>query len=141
MQKPMQRVKITKAIACYTKIQDQNLSLGYISQVNLTSAAPSLQNLRIGLKRRRNGKSKVPVKQRGGSPKMCLKLKEHQRATFFSPSENRCLPASTLKLEERDFVADPGASMHMISKTDLSDAELEIVRISRSPTTVITDNG
>ena len=24
-------------------------------------------------------------------------LKEHERATFFSPSENRCLPASILK--------------------------------------------
>ena len=27
---------------------------------------------------------------------MCFKLKEHQRATFFSSPENRCLPASTL---------------------------------------------
>ena len=35
---------------------------------------------------------------------------------FFSPSENRCLPASTLKPEEREFVVDSGASMHMISK-------------------------
>ena len=33
-----------------------------------------------------------------------LKLKEHQRAAFFSPPENRCLPASTLKPEEREFV-------------------------------------
>ena len=32
------------------------------------------------------------------------KLKEHERATFFSPSDKRCLPASTLKLEEREFV-------------------------------------
>ena len=30
----------------------------------------------------------------------CLKFKKHQRTTFFSPSENRCLPASSLKLEE-----------------------------------------
>ena len=54
-----------------------------------------------------------------------LKLKEHERATFFSPSENRCLPTSTLKLEEREFVVDSGASMHMISKKDLSDAEMD----------------
>ena len=38
--------------------------------------------------------------------KNVLKLKEHQRAAFFSPSENRCLPASTLKPEERKFVVD-----------------------------------
>ena len=35
-------------------------------QVNLISVAPTLQNLRIGLRRRQSGKSKVPVKQRGG---------------------------------------------------------------------------
>ena len=75
-----------------------------------------LQNLRIGLKKRQNGKSDVPVKQRG--------------------SENWCLPApSNLKPEEREFVVDSGASMHMISKKDLNSAELETVTTSRSPTT------
>ena len=70
-----------------------------------------------------------------------LTLKEDQRATFFSPSENRCLPASTLKLEEREFVVDSGASMHMISKNDLSDAEMVSLTKSWSPTIVITANG
>ena len=70
-----------------------------------------------------------------------LKLKEHERATFFSPSENRCLPASTLKPEEREFVVDPGALMHMISKKDLSDAEMDTLTKSCSPTIVITANG
>ena len=70
-----------------------------------------------------------------------LKLKEHERATFFSPSENRCLPASTLKPEEREFVVDSGASMHMISKKDLSDAEMDTFTKSCSPTIVLTANG
>ena len=73
--------------------------------------------------------------------KSVLKLKEHQRATFLSPSENCCLPASTLKPEEREFVVDSGASMHMISKKDLSDAEMDTLTKSCSPTTVITANG
>ena len=60
---------------------------------------------------------------------------------FFSPSENRCLPASTLEPEERDFVVDSGASMHMISNKDLSDAEMDTLTRSCSPTTVITANG
>ena len=80
------------------------------------SVAPTLQNLRIVHKKRQSGKSKVPAKQRGSWPKVFLKGKEHERATFFSPSENRCLPARNLKLEEREFVVDSGASMHMISK-------------------------
>ena len=106
------------------------------------SVAPTLQNLRIGLKRRQSGKSKVPAKQRGSWPKDVLKLKEHERATFFSPSENRCLPASTLKnLRNENLCVDSGASMHMISKKDLSDAEMDTLTKSCSPTIVITANG
>ena len=71
----------------------------------------------------------------------CIKLKERDRATFFSPSENWCLPASNLKPEEREFVVDSGASMHMISKKDLSDAEMDTLTKSCSPTIVITANG
>ena len=70
-----------------------------------------------------------------------FKLKEHQRATFFSSPENRCLPASTLKPEEREFVVDSGASMHMISKKDLSKAEMDTLTKSCSPTIVITAKG
>ena len=55
-----------------------------------------------------------------------VKIKrEKQRTTFFSSPENRCLPASNLKPEEREFVVDSGASIHMISKKDLSEAEMD----------------
>ena len=74
--------------------------------------------------------------------KSVLKLKEHERTTFFSPSEIRCLPApSTHKPEESEFVVDSGASMHMISKKDLNSFEMETLTTSRSPATVITANG
>ena len=54
----------------------------------------------------------------------------------------RCFPApSKIKPEERELVVDSGASMHMTSRKDLNSAELETVRISRSPTTVLTANG
>ena len=46
-----------------------------------------------------------------------------------------------LKPEEREFVVDSGASMHMISKNDLSDAEMETLTKSCSPTIVVTANG
>ena len=105
------------------------------------SVAPTLQNLRIGLRRRQSGKSKVPAEAAWNLAKSVLKLKEHERPTFFSPSENRCLPASTLKPEEREFVVDSGASMHMISKKDLSDAEMDTLTKSCSPTIVKTANG
>ena len=70
-----------------------------------------------------------------------LKLREKHKTTFFSPSENRCLPSpSTIKPEVREFV-DSGASMHMISVKYLNSAELETVTTSRSPMTVFTANG
>ena len=73
---------------------------------------------------------------------MCSNSKEHERATFFSPSENRCLLApSTLRPEEREFVVDSGASIHMISKKDLNSAEMDTLTKSCSPTIVITANG
>ena len=58
--------------------------------------------------------------------KNVFKLKEHEKAAFFSSPENRCHLASSLKPEEREFVVDSGASMHMISKKDLSEAEMEL---------------
>ena len=97
-----------------------------------------LQNLRIGLRKRRNGKSDVPVKQRGGWLK---DSKNDREKAFFSPSENRCLSASTPKPEEREFVVDSGASMHMISKRDLNSAEMDTLTNSCSLTIVMTANG
>ena len=74
--------------------------------------------------------------------KSVLKLKEKNKAAFFSLSENRCLPApSTLNPEEREFVVDSGASMHMISKKDLNSVEMDTLTKSCSPTTVITASG
>ena len=43
--------------------------------------------------------------------------------------------------EEREFEVDSGASMHMVSKRDFNSAELETVKISNSPTTMMTANG
>ena len=44
------------------------------------------------------------------------------------------------KAKEREFVADSGASMHMLSKKDLNSAELETVGVYKTPGTVITAN-
>ena len=47
-------------------------------------------------------------------------LKEKDKATFFSPSDFWCPPAPSLsKPEERTFVVDSRASLHMLSRTKL----------------------
>ena len=141
MPKPIQRVKFTKAIARHTKIRDQNPSLGYICPGEPHERSPNAPNFEDRSQEETEWQEQGAREAAWKLAKNVLKLKEHQRATFFSPSENRCLPASNLKPEEREFVVDSGASMHMISKKDLSDAEMDTLTKSCSPTIVITANG
>ena len=49
--------------------------------------------------------------------------------------------ASSKEPEERDFVVGLGASMHVVSGKDCNSSEMETMRSSRSPTTVMTANG
>ena len=51
------------------------------------------------------------------------------------------LAASTIKPEEREFVVDSGANMHVFGKKNRNSAELETMRISKYSTTVMTANG
>ena len=141
MRKPIQRVKFTKAIARHTKIRDQNPPFGCIcpgEPHDRNTNAPKFEDRsQKETERQEQGAREAAWKM----AKSVLKLKEHARATFFSPSENSCLPASNLKLEEREFVVYSGASMRIISKKDLSDAEMDTLTKSCSPTIVITANG
>ena len=120
MRKPVQRVKFTKAIARHTRIRDQNPSLRYICPGEPSSAQPP-----NAPKFEDRSQEETEWQEQGAREaawslaKSVFELKEQERATFFSPLENCCLPASTLKLEEREFVVDSGASMHMISKKGL----------------------
>ena len=115
--------------------------LEWFAQAIFISVTPMLQNLRIGLRKRRNGKSDVPWSSVEAGWKL-PKIKGENQAAFFSPSENWCLLApSHLKPEEREFVVDSRASMHMISKKDLNSSEMDTLTKSCSPTIVITANG
>ena len=116
MRKPIQRVKFTKAIARHTKIRDQNPSLGYICPGEPHQRSPNAPKFEDRSQEETEWQEQGAREAAWQLAKSVLKLQEHERATFFSPSENRCLPASTLKPEEREFVVDSGASMHMIQK-------------------------
>ena len=141
IRKPIRRVKFTKAVARHADIRDQNPSLGMICPGEPHQRSPNAPKFENRSQEETEWQEQCAREAAWRLAKNVLKLKEHERATFFSPSENRCLLASNLKLEEREFVVDSGASMHMISKKDLSDAEMEDLTKSGSPTTVITANG
>ena len=59
------------------KFETKILRSGIFAQVNLISAAPALQNLRIGLRRRQCGKSKVPR-----SGQKCIKITGARRSNI-----------------------------------------------------------
>ena len=63
-------------------------------------------------------------------------------ATFFKPNMKwRVASTSTVNPDERELIVDSGASMHWMSKMGLTPEELETVKVSRLPTSVITANG
>ena len=75
--------------------------------------------------------------------KIIHKLKEKDKTTFYSPSEEWVLPVTSKKRAGRKIVCCGFQSKvcTMVSKKDLNSAELETMRISRNPTTVMTANG
>ena len=101
MQKPIQRVTFTKAIARHTKIRDQNPLLGYICLGAPHERSPNAPKFEDRLQEETEWQEQGAREAAWKLAKSVLKLKEHQKATFFSSPENRCLPVSTLKPEER----------------------------------------
>ena len=71
------------------------------------------------------------------------KLKNSDKTTFCFLIEAKAMqaPITSKSSEEREFVVDSGASLHMMSKTDLSSEEMGTVKRSRNPTVVLTANG
>ena len=70
--------------------------------------------------------------------KIIYKLKAEDKATFYSLVTTKAPVLVSENTEERMFVVDSGASMHMLSKKDLSSDEMVAMWRSRNPTTVVT---
>ena len=67
--------------------------------------------------------------------KYIYKLKDADKATFYTPIEAKVMPALISKSpEEREFIVESGASMHMRSKKHSSSNELDTVQRYRNPT-------
>ena len=142
IRKPIRCVKFTKAVLRHANIRDQNPSLGYISPGDPHQRNPNTPKFEHRSQEETEWQERCAREAAWRLAKSILKINENNKAAFFSPSENWCLPApSTLKPEKREFIVDSGASMHMISKKDLNSAEMDTLTKSCSPTIVITANG
>ena len=126
--KPVRCVQFTKAVLRHANIRDQNPSLGMICLGDPHQRNPNAPKFEDRSQEETEWRERCAREAAWKLAKIILKLQDKNKTTFFSPSENWCLHApSTLKPEEREFVVDSGASMHMISEKDLNSAELESV--------------
>ena len=87
-------------------------------------------------------KKDAPAKPAGDLATIFHKLKNSDKATFYTHIEGKAMPTPASKRpEDREFVVDSGASMHMMSKKELSSEEMDTLGRSRTPTVVLTANG
>ena len=135
-------VKFTKAVVRHADIRDQNTSLGMICPGDPHQRNPNASKFEDRSQEETEWQERCAREAAWKLAKIITKIDGEDKTAFFSPSENRCLPApSNLEPEEREVVVDSGASMHMISKKDLNSAEMDTLTKSCSPTIVITANG
>ena len=121
------------------KFETKILRLSIFAMTNLMSVAPRLQNLGIALRRRQIGKNKVWNSVEAGHK--CGIIKGARKSNVLLTFGKWCLLASNLRLEEREVVVDFGTSLHMISRKDLSDAEMDTLTKSCRPSIVVTSDG
>ena len=142
IRKPIRCVKFTKAVVRHTQIRDQNPSLGMICPGEPHQRSPNAPKFEDRSQEETECQERCARDAAWRLAKSILKKRRNIKQHSSHLRKNWCLPApSTLEPEEREFVVDSGASMHMISEKDSNSAELETVTTSRSPTTVITANG
>ena len=124
--KPIRCVRLTKTVLHFANIRDTKLSLGVICPGDPHQRNPNAPKFEDRSQEETEWQERCAREAAWRLAKNIKKLKEKDKTAFFSPSENRCLPApSTLNREERAFVVDSGASLHVISKKNLNSTEMD----------------
>ena len=107
MQKPIQRVKFTKAIARHTYIRDQNPSLGYICPGEPHQRSPNAPRFEDRSQEETEWQEQGAREAAWKLARSVLKLKEHEKATFFSPSEIGACLHQILNLRNENLLSTP----------------------------------
>ena len=136
---PTQRVRFTESTLRYASFREKK--------------GPSLGKINVKFRHQRSPYSMKFEDRSHERQQRCARSKARNLSkNIFTSSKKKqgCIllsrggmgtPGCVNKRAGGEFVVDSGVSMHMVSKRDLDSAELETVRISRSPTTVMTANG
>ena len=116
-------------------------SFARIYSRNFMSVAPTPQNLRIGLRRRQSGKSKVPTKQRGSWPKVCWNFRSmKEQHSSHLRKMGGCLH-ERWNLRKENLLSTLERQCTWSAKKDLSNAEMDTLTKLCSPKTITTANG
>ena len=141
---PIRRIRLTKSTLRQASIREkQGPSLGKIQDKNPYQRTP------CAMKFEDRSHEETERQQRCARSKAWDLAKKHiqaqrERQTYILLDRGRKgTPGCVNKRAggKREFAADSGASMHMVSKRDLNSAEVETMRTSRSPTMMMTANG
>ena len=99
VRKPIRCVKFTKAVARHANIRDQNPSLGYICPGEPHQRSPNAPKFEDLSQEETQWQERWAREAAWKLAKSVLKLKEKNKATFFSPSEvGACLRHQLLNL-------------------------------------------
>ena len=109
-------------------------------KVNFMSEIFARRSSRKEHLRKPHDKKSAPAKQQGIRREKYT-LKAEDKATLNFPMKIKAPVLVSKNTEARMFVVDSGASIHMLSKTYLRSDEMETLRRSRTPPTVVTANG
>ena len=82
-----------------------------------------------------------PQSSIGFGEKKLHELEAEDKATFYSLLKIKAPVPVSKNTEECMFVVDSGSSMHMLGGKDSSSGEMDPLRRSRTPMTVVTANG
>ena len=133
---------IHKVYATSRKCPGQERTNALINTSQTSTSAKSLRYKIRGSVPRKDWKTRAMCPKQG--LRSCQKYIQAQseRQSYVLLACKVGLPsASAREPEEREFVVDSRASMHMVSENDFNSSELETMRTSRNPTTVMAANG
>ena len=140
---PIRRLRLTESTLRQAIVREKKRpSLGKMSVKVLHQRRPYAMKVEDRFHEETERQQRCARSKAWNLAKNISKLKENDKSAFNFPAEEwLLLAASTKEPEEREFVVDSGMSMRMVSKRDRNSAELETMRTSRSPTTVMTTDG
>ena len=141
---PIRRVQFSKATLRLANIREcLGSSHGVIQIKNPHQRSPHVPTVEDRSQEQTERQKRCSRGDAWRMAKSILKLKEKGQSYFFSHLLRFGVSQqpSALKPEERECVVHSGAPMHMLSRKDLNSAELETVRVAKSPTTAVASNG